>query len=159
MRLISHQLHLLNFGRQCITEPLKNPSHIQETSPSETETVSSFQSELSLRCNELEQKLQAFMQSQEKINTDTRIYVDTSIAAMEENLNLQLQQNTDTIQHQISTLETNNNNQFSILAQTLNSVAGNVNALLSKFNLNDQTENSVSTTITTKERVSDSGKN
>ena len=138
---------------------LREDTHILENSPSsETETVSSFQSELSFRCNELEQKLQAFMHSQEKINTDTRIYVDNSIATMEENLNLQLQQNTDTIQHQISTLETNNNNQFSVIAQTLNSVAGNVNALLSNFNLINQNENSASTTITTKESVSDSGK-
>ena len=78
---------------------------------------------------------------------------------MEDNLNSQLQQNTDTIQNQISTLEDNHNTQFSILARTLNSVAGNVNALLANLNSNSNSSgNSVTTTIATQERVRDSGK-
>ena len=78
---------------------------------------------------------------------------------MEDNLNSQLQQNTDTIQNQISTLEDNHNTQFSILARTLNSVAGNVNALLANLNSNSNSSgNSVSSTIATQERVRDSGK-
>ena len=114
-----------------------------------------------MKYHELEQKLQTFMQSQDKINTETKIYVDNSIATTVENLDLQIQQNTDTIQNQISTLEDNHNTQFSILARTLNSVAGNVNALLANFNSNsNSSRNSVSTTIATQEEsVSYSGKN
>ena len=148
------------YGTTKKPSPLREDTHVQENaSTAETETISSLQSELSMRYHDLEQKLQTFMQSQDSINNDTRTYVDNSIATMEENLNLRIQQNTDTIQNQISTLESNHNNQFSILAQTLNSVAGNVNALLDNFNSNTSSSvNSVSTTITTQESVSDSGK-
>ena len=148
------------YGTTKKPSPLREDTHAQENaSTTETETISSMQSELSMRYHDLEQKLQTFMLSQDTINNETKTYVDNSIVTLEENLNLRIQQNTDTIQNQISTLENNHNNQFSILAQTLNSVAGNVNALLDNFNSNTSSSvNSVSTTITTQESVSDSGK-
>ena len=80
---------------------------------------------------------------------DTKTYVDSSIATMEENLNAQLQQNTDSIQKQITTLESASFSQFSVLTQTLNSVAGNVHLLLTNFNLNNNSTSSLTTSTTT----------
>jgi len=97
--------------------------------------MGSLTSELSLKYQDLEKQVQSLIKSQEQNQLDTKTYVDNSIAIMEENLNTQIQQNSDKIQHQITALETSSANQLTILTQTPNAVAGNVNLLLSSFNL------------------------
>ena len=138
------------YGTTKPPSPLREDTHVRSPQQSDIITVSSIQSDLSSKYQELENKFQAFMTSQEHINNETRVYVDNSIASMEENLHLQLKHNTDSIQTQISTLESTNSNQLSLLTQTLNNVAGNVNLLLSNFNtLKGASAASPASTITT----------
>jgi len=49
---------------------------------SDAATVSSLQSEMSLKYHHLEQKVQEFMLSQTQTNDETKTYVDKSIAAI-----------------------------------------------------------------------------
>ena len=100
------------------------------------------------------------MTSQEQINSETKTYVDNSIASMEENLHLQIKNNTDSIQTQLATLESKSTNQLSLLAQTLNNVAGNVNLLLSNFtNVNGTSNVSPASTTTTAKSLTVGGGN
>ena len=124
------------YGTTKTPSSLREDTHVQVDKIPDSASISTVNSELSLKCNALEKQVQALIKSQEQQSRDTRTYVDESIATMEENLNVQIQNNTNSLQQQISTMETTNNNQLSTLAQTLNAVAGNVNLLLSSFNLN-----------------------
>jgi len=162
----SHVIPPSKFRKSVYYGTTKTPSQLREDTHapvdqvSDTTSLGSITTELSFKYQELEKQFQALVSSQEKHAEDTKTYVDNSIAAMEENLNIQIQNNTTTIQKQISTLETTNNNQFTTLAQTLNAVAGNVNLLLSNFsssNGNSSTPNT-STTITALSAAVDSGK-
>ena len=134
----------------------KTPSHLREDThinvnpvSLDSSSVGSLTSDLSMKYQELEKQVQSILQSQEQAQNDTKTYVDSSIATMEENLNAQLQQNTDSIQKQITTLESASFSQFSVLTQTLNSVAGNVHLLLTNFNLNNSSTSSLPTSTTT----------
>ena len=141
------------YGTTKTPSSLREDTHVQVDKIPDTNSISSYNSELSLKCNALEKQVQALIESQEQQSRETKTYVDESVAAMEENLNVQIQNNTTTIQNQISTMETTNNTQLSTLAQTLNAVAGNVNLLLSSFNLNG----SSSTTTTAQSLAVGSG--
>jgi len=116
-------------------------------------------SELTQKYNDLEKQVQSLLHSQEQITNETKTYVDNSIAIMEENLNIQIRNNTDTIQQQISTMENAHSNQFAMLTQTLNTVAGNVNLLLSSFQINSNNiQDNESTAITAQGIAVGSGK-
>lgn len=142
------------YGSTKTPSSLREDTHIQLEGVNESESVGSLTSELSLKYQELEKQVQSLLKSQEQNQIETKTYVDNSIAAMEENLNAQFQENTTMIKQQISTLETNSINQFSVLTQTLNSVAGNVNILLSSFNLNGtSTSNQGQSTTTTAQGI------
>ena len=148
------------YGTTKTPSSLREDTHVQEDTLNESGSVGSLTTELSLKYQELEKQMQNLIKNQEQQQIETKTYVDNSIAAMEENLNAQFHENTTVIQQQISTLETNSINQFSVLTQTLNSVAGNVNLLLSSFNLNGHGPSNLikSTTTTAQEIAVGSGK-
>ena len=147
------------YGSTQTPSHLREDTHVPVTMISETQSVSSATSELTQKYNDLEKQVQSLLHSQEQITNETKTYVDNSIATMEENLNVQIRNNTDTIQQQISTMENAHSNQFAMLTQTLNAVAGNVNLLLSSFQVNANTiQDNVSTATTAQGIAVGSGK-
>ena len=146
------------YGTTKTPSSLREDTHVVVDKAPDSISVGTFNSDLSVKYQELEKQLQTLIASQEQDKNDTKTYVDNSIAAMEETLTIQFKNNTDTIQQQISTLETNNFNQFSLMTQTLNNVAGNVNLLLSSFNINEKSPSPSSTTIPATGNAEDSGK-
>ena len=145
----SKQRKSVYYGTTKTPTPLREDTHVQIARIPDTGSVDSLTSELSLKYQELEKQVKSLLQSQEQNQQDTKAYVDNSIAAMEETLNAQYQQNTDMIQKQISAMESNNTNQFSALTQTLNAVAGNMNILLSNFNLGNASSAALPKSTTT----------